>query len=184
MENGKKMKQPRHIELRDMIANSGRVLDKKIREVKEAALAARYEALTDATRACGENEKKRRVKVANLVTIRDAHVRGVEKEYKLALQKAQSERQKGLNLAETAFELARDEVEAELVAANAPHRATHEKDIVEIDADCENNIKAINESHAKFVMPLQAELDALQEAARKKAEDAAAFEAAKTEAVS
>lgn len=169
MSDDRKTKQPRNIELRDKIANSGRVLDHKIAEAQAAAKAARYDALVDSTRACGVNDKKRKGVLSGLVEVRNAHVRGVENEYKLALQRAQGERQKGLNLAKAAFEKARDEVEAEMVAANAPHRATYAKDVVEIDADLENTIKGLNESHAKFVMPLQAELDALQEAARKKA---------------
>lgn len=141
----KKTKQPRHIELRDKIANSDRVLDQKIAEATSAAKAARYDALVDSTRACGVNDKKRKGVLSGLVAVRDAHVRGVENDYKLALQKAQSERQKGLNLAKAAFEKARDETEAEMVAANAPHRATYEKYSKEID-----------------------DLDTLQEAARVK----------------
>lgn len=163
-------KPPRNVELRNMIENAGRVLKVKLAEAKKAADAARYDALVDSTRACGANDKLRKAQMSGVLAVRDAKLRAAEKEYKLALQKAESDRHKARNEAVATFEKGRDECEAEMVAKNAPHREVYAKDIQEIDADLENTIKEINASHDKFATPLLVELETLMEAARAKAE--------------
>lgn len=168
----KKPKISRDIELRNLIMASEHVLRTKLAEAHKAADAIRYEALTLSTRACGANDKLRKAHMTGVLAARDARKRQAEIDYTAAIRKAEGDHKKRLNEIDADFDAGRAECEAEMVAKNAPIREKFAKDELAISVDLTNTIKDLDDKHTKYVLPLQTELDALEEVKRAKIEAA------------